>query len=165
MRLDLREIISMPGRSIPFSFEVDVADLWFDCVKSFSGPVLAEGTVRNRAGSLEVEGRITGQMICQCARCLKEFSKELDLDMPAYLAEELQDEDDEETYLLDGNEADMGEIATTALVLGMEQRMLCREDCKGLCERCGKDLNDGPCDCGVDQDPRLAVLGQLLEKN
>ena len=47
----------------------------------------------------------------------------------------------------------------------MDSRFLCREDCKGLCPKCGKDLNDGPCKCGEDQDPRLAVLAQLLENN
>lgn len=165
MRIDLREIINMPGRSVPFSFELDVSDLDFDSVKEFSGPMKAEGIIRNRAGSLEVEGKLALDMTCVCARCLSEFSKHLDLDLNAYLAEELQDEDDEETYLLDGDFADLGEIAITTLVLSMEQRFLCREDCRGLCSKCGKDLNDGPCGCREDQDPRLAVLGQLLENN
>jgi uncharacterized protein len=93
------------------------------------------------------------------------FPKHLDLDLNAFLAEELQDEDSEDIYLLDGDYADIDEIAFTTLVLNMEQRFLCKEDCKGLCPKCGKNLNDGPCDCREDQDPRLAVLGQLLENN
>ena len=56
----------------------------------------------------------------------------------------------------------------TALVsedayLAIPYRMLCREDCKGLCPRCGKNLNEGPCGCSAPGDPRLAVLAQLLE--
>ena len=40
---------------------------------------------------------------------------------------------------------------------------LCSEDCKGLCAVCGKNLNEGPCDCKPEPDPRLAVLAQLLK--
>ena len=60
--------------------------------------------------------------------------------------------------------ADLDDIVTTTFVLSMDSKFLCREDCKGLCCRCGKDLNDGPCGCQPDVDPRLAVLKQLLKK-
>ena len=45
----------------------------------------------------------------------------------------------------------------------MEQKVLCRDDCRGLCPKCGKNLNEGPCGCTKDGDPRLAVLSRLLE--
>ena len=48
-------------------------------------------------------------------------------------------------------------------MLNMDSRLLCREDCKGLCFRCGKDLNEGPCGCQAEADPRLAVLKTLLK--
>jgi uncharacterized protein len=114
---------------------------------------------------LSLTANISADVICICARCLKEFPKHLGLETHAFLADELQDEDNIEYYLLDGDFADIDEIAQTAFVLNMEQRILCSEDCKGLCPKCGKDLNEGPCNCGEDHDPRLAVLGQLLEKD
>ena len=46
----------------------------------------------------------------------------------------------------------------------MDQKLLCREDCKGLCFRCGKNLNEGPCDCKSEPDSRFAVLQQLLDR-
>ena len=46
----------------------------------------------------------------------------------------------------------------------METKFLCSEDCKGLCPRCGKNLNLGPCGCRKEPDPRFAVLEQLLDK-
>ena len=165
MRVNLGKIINFPGESEAFEFPLDVSDLKFSSVEEFTEPVMAVGKIENRAGVLTVSGRLTAHMTCTCARCLKSFPKHLDLDISAFLAEELQDEDLEDTYLLDGDYADMDEIARTTLVLNMEQRFLCKEDCKGLCPKCGKNLNDGPCDCREDQDPRLAVLGQLLENN
>ena len=79
------------------------------------------------------------------------------------LAEELQNEDNDEIVLLEDGEVDVGDLARTAFILGMDTKTLCSEDCKGLCPRCGADLNLGPCSCGKETDPRLAVLAKLLE--
>ena len=78
---------------------------------------------------------------------------------------ELADEDnaDEWTFLLDGDNADLDDIMTTAFVLSMDSKLLCSEDCKGLCAKCGKNLNEGPCQCKPDVDPRFAALQQLLQ--
>lgn len=165
MRLDLTGIITGQEKKLPFRFELDVSDLDFSSVERFTTPVTAEGEVRDHAGAVTVTGRLTGGMECVCARCLKHFDRELSFDLSAYLAEELQDEEAEDTYLIENAAADMDEIARTALVLNMDSRFLCKEDCKGLCPKCGKDLNEGPCECGEDPDPRLAVLRQLLENN
>lgn len=77
--------------------------------------------------------------------------------------EELQNEDNDEIVLLEDGEVDVGDLARTAFILGMDTKTLCSEDCKGLCPRCGADLNLGPCSCGKETDPRLAVLAKLLE--
>ncbi|MDY5613643.1 MAG: DUF177 domain-containing protein, partial [Dysosmobacter sp.] len=53
--------------------------------------------------------------------------------------------------------------ARTAFILEMDTKTLCSEDCKGLCPRCGADLNLGPCSCKKEVDPRLAALAKLLE--
>ena len=79
------------------------------------------------------------------------------------LAEELQNEDNDEIVLLEDGEVDVGDLARTAFILGMDTKTLCSEDCKGLCPRCGADLNLGPCSCKKEADPRLAVLAKLLE--
>ena len=49
-------------------------------------------------------------------------------------------------------------------VLNFDSKLLCKPDCKGLCCRCGKNLNDGPCDCRKEPDSRFAALQQLLNK-
>jgi uncharacterized protein len=79
------------------------------------------------------------------------------------LAEELQNEDSDDIVLLEAGQVDVGELARTAFILEMDTKTLCSEDCKGLCSRCGADLNLGPCGCKKEGDPRLAVLAKLLE--
>ena len=69
-----------------------------------------------------------------------------------------------EHFVLEGTEIDAGEILETCLILDMETKFLCREDCKGLCPHCGSNLNLGPCGCRKEIDPRFAVLEQLLDR-
>ena len=91
----------------------------------------------------------------------------MEFPLHAILAPELANDDGEEDpwlFLLEEGCADLDDIVTTTFVLSMDSKFLCKEDCKGLCCRCGKDLNDGPCGCQPDADPRLAVLQQLLKK-
>ena len=84
--------------------------------------------------------------------------------MSAVLVSKLEDEADEDpwTFQLEGDSANLDDIMTTAFVLSMDSKLLCRPDCKGLCCRCGANLNDGPCGCQPEPDPRFAALRQLL---
>ena len=165
MRLNLREIINIPGGCIPFSYELDLSGLDFESVKAIKSPVPIKGTIKNIAGVLTLNAAVPIDMVCICARCLREFSMNRVLHVEAVLADELQDEDNPDIFLLDGDYIDLDEVIITYFVLNMDQKFLCREDCKGLCEKCGKNLNEGPCDCRPDIDPRLAALQQLLDND
>lgn len=165
MRLNLREIIDVPGGSISFDYEPDISDLEFDSIAGVISPLRAVGTVNNTAGVLQLDANLSAVLVCVCARCLTEFEKSIEFHTDAVIAEEAQDQDNPDIYILDGDYIDVDEIVVTAFVLNMDQRFLCREDCKGLCDKCGKNLNEGPCDCKAEPDPRLAALAQFLEKD
>ena len=98
-----------------------------------------------------------------CDRCGKEFSREKVVKLDSLVAQELEDEENDEILLLDGTELDLDHVVTEAFVLAMDTKNLCSDDCKGLCAKCGANLNDGPCGCRPEVDPRLAVLAQLLD--
>ena len=78
------------------------------------------------------------------------------------LVTEHQDEEDPDVFLVQDDCVDLDEIVTTAFVLGLDSKTLCRPDCKGVCPRCGHNLNDGPCACRPEADSPFAVLGQLF---
>ena len=164
MRLDLRPILRTPGASLPFQFQLDLSGLDFYGEKPFAHPIRVSGTVRNMAGALSLEGTAETTLELTCDRCLKPFSQPLALPVSTLLAEELEDEENDEIVLLQDGAADLDEIFTTALVLSMDAKHLCSEDCKGLCPTCGADLNLGPCQCRKEPDPRFAALAQLLDK-
>ena len=163
MRLDLREIIFVPGASVPFDCELETERLDFPSVKAYRTKPRAQGRVYNEAGVLHLEGELTAEMTCYCDRCGAEFDSTKETQLDAVIVEE-ENEEFPEYFVLEGNEIDLDEILSTCLILDMETKFLCSEDCKGLCSRCGKNLNLGPCGCRKEPDPRFAVLEQLLDK-
>ena len=163
MRLNLREIIEIPGGSVPFSCELDTEMLDFPSVLGYEGSPRAEGQVRNEAGVLHLTGTITAPMRCVCDRCGAAFDSVKQTKLDATIVEE-DTGVNPELFILEGDEIDLSDILSTCFILDMETKFLCSEDCKGLCDRCGKNLNHGPCGCGKQIDPRFAVLEQLLDK-
>ena len=163
MRLDLRELIVNPEARIPFRTELETDRLSFPSVKEYLTPPRAEGVVFSEAGILRAEGAITAEMLCVCDRCGQEFESVKETEVDAVIVQE-ESEEYPEFFVLQGTELDLQELLSTCLILDMETKFLCREDCKGLCARCGRNLNLGPCSCGKEIDPRFQVLGQLLKK-
>lgn len=164
MRLDLRDIIHTPGESRDFTGQLDLSQMELFGEKPFAKPIQIEGTVRNMAGALVLTGRAHSTVETVCDRCLKPITVELEAPVETLLAEELEDDENDEIVLLENGQVDLDEVFTTACVFTWDGKHLCREDCAGLCSKCGKDLNDGPCNCGKELDPRFAALAKLLDK-
>ena len=166
MLLGLSQIIDRPGASVPFSVSIDLSDLKYGTCYPVSEPVQASGTVRNTADVLVMTGRLSTCLHGICDRCASDFTKEVEMPIDVVLVRELADEDheDEGVFPLIDDSADLEEIVRTVFVLNMDSKLLCDPDCKGLCCRCGKNLNNGPCDCQKEPDPRFAALRQLLNK-
>ena len=163
MWLDLINIIEMPGSRKAFECQLDTELMDFPSVEQFKSAPMARGEVVNTAGLLTLTAEIEADMVCVCDRCGKQFESTKIQEVELTLADNPEDEENPDIYVIEGNGIDVSEILETAFLLDMETKFLCTEDCKGLCEHCGKDLNEGPCDCRKPVDPRLAVLGQLLD--
>lgn len=161
--MNLHELLLNPGSRLPFRCELSTDRLDFPAVLSYTAVPVGEGFIVNNAGALTLRGTLSAAMRCVCDRCAAEFDREVSYPLDVPLASELQDEENPDYFLLEGDELDLEELLETVFILNMDTRFLCREDCKGLCSRCGKNLNEGPCDCRTESDPRLAVLEQLLD--
>ena len=166
MLLGLSKIMDMPGATVPFSTSVDLSDLQYGNSFPVTEPVTAEGQVRNTAGVLVMTGCIQTTIHGTCDRCATEFDRQVEFPLDVVLVTELANEENEDEWVfpLEGDSADLDDIVRTVFVLNLDSKLLCKEDCQGLCCRCGKNLNDGPCSCQKELDPRFAALKQLLEK-
>ena len=166
MLLGLSKIIDCPGQSLSFSVSIDLSDLRFGNCFPVTETVKAEGTVRNTAGVLVMTGKIVTTLHGICDRCADPFTRAVDIPLNVVLVTELSDEENEDEWVfpLEGDSADLEDIIRTVFVLNLDSKLLCKEDCKGICCRCGKNLNHEACTCQKELDPRFAALKQLLEK-
>lgn len=166
MLFGLSQIMESPGASVSFSVSIDLSDLCYGTSYPVSEPVLASGTVRNTAGVLVMKGELSTCIHGVCDRCASEFARNVNIPMDVVLVRELANEENEDEWVfpLVDDSADMDDIVRTVFVLNMDSKLLCKDDCKGMCCRCGHNLNNGPCSCERELDPRFAALRQLLEK-
>jgi len=132
------------------------------------------------ATTVHVRGRLDAAVEIDCGRCLEryavELGQELDLFYLPRAAEEPQAQE-EEVELSDrdvvvgyyeADRLDLGEVVREQILLGLPLKPLCRPDCQGLCPRCGKNRNLGPCGCAPEEEPgdsRLEPLRRLIDKN
>ncbi|MGN1346544.1 MAG: YceD family protein [Eubacteriales bacterium] len=137
----------------------------------FLRPVCVVGNVTNRAGYIRLSVNVTADYSALCARCLKPIegqfvsSVEKTVAVRGTLADEDADEIISDYVLIENGILDLPQIVSEQLCLELPYRFLCREDCRGLCPKCGKDRNEGDCGCPEKEpDPRLAPLRALLEK-
>ncbi|MBQ0038473.1 MAG: DUF177 domain-containing protein [Clostridiales bacterium] len=165
MRLNVNKLLHTPEARQDFRFELDLSDLEFGGATPVTEPVYVEGRVQNKAGVLlcDLSAHTTLHSICD--RCTEEFLEEKTVDYSCILAEERQFDEDEDIVLLENDEVDLGDLARTAFILGMDTKTLCSPDCMGLCAGCGVNLNYETCRCKKQVDPRLAALAKLLENN
>ncbi len=140
---------------------------------SSASPVKGTLQVTKSSGEVIVAGRVASEVGLQCSRCLKDFRRtiEIPVNVVYHPIEEMADDrhalrDDEmDMEFYRGEEIDLEELVREQVLLNLQMKPLCDENCKGLCPTCGADLNAGPCTCKVVSiDPRLEVLKKLLDK-
>lgn len=133
----------------------------------FSEPVELDLVVKNVGEDLLVEGSIKTELTLNCDRCLKEFTYSSTIDLKElFLRVKKRDEElsGEEIFPVEGVEIDLGPAIDQALLLALPMQLLCKVDCKGLCSKCGQDLNVKICNCKKNEiDERLIPLKKLLE--
>lgn len=168
MRLELSNIIHTPGSVLPFAFDMDLSELDFYGDHIFPEPIHVTGSVCNRAEMLVFQAKAVTNLHLHCDSCGKAFQRAKTVEVERLVVTELANEGDDDALdliVLDGNELDAEALMRDEIIFAVDTKNLCREDCKGRCPKCGKDLNEGPCDCKPEPDSRFAVLAKLLKQD
>lgn len=133
-----------------------------------SGPVRLMRT----GGDVLVQGHFEAQLVLPCVRCLTPVRVPLHVELEEVFSPTLDvitgqaivpTEDDRALWIDEHHILDLHEVLRQNVLLAVPLRPLCRPDCRGLCPTCGQNLNDGPCSCRPEPDPRWARLTALLK--
>ena len=135
-------------------------------------PATVSGKVRLAGNEVFVNGHVETRAQVECDRCLQpvEIPVNTDFALEYITGSEYESaqaveltEEEMSVSVFDGEAIDVDEIVKEQIVLAVPTRMLCREDCKGICPECGTDRNTGDCNCVTnDIDPRWAALKKLI---
>jgi len=158
--IDVRDLITAPGSSRPVRLDEPIAGLATQLAAvgedhRIGADLLLESVV----DGIVVTGSVTGVMTLSCARCLKSFDQAFELRVQELFAMDVEPDQDE--YPLAEGRLDLEPMIRDVVVLSMPFAPSCRPDCRGLCSRCGRDLNLGECTCPPDMDLRWAPLSDL----
>lgn len=159
MKCDVSAVLNNDGAALKIAGKVEPKDdcgqdILFDEAVSVSGDIVCRGSV------LALSADVAGKFKTHCARCLKTLEIPLSFHFEETLAQNGENVTDKDSVILfSGTSIDLSDIVISNILLNLSYRYLCREDCRGLCPKCGKDLNLGSCGCDDDEiDPRWEVL-------
>ncbi len=138
---------------------------------SLKGDAKAAGEITRHPGQADVNGTITAETEMQCTRCLSVIEKKLEVFFSvSYVTQEQLPEGhsleieagDLDTDVLTGDSLDLKELVREQILLNQPEQIFCKEDCKGLCQKCGANQNLIDCNCEEKEtDPRWAALKNL----
>lgn len=156
------------------SLEFDYTEDFGYLLKEFSqlkevSLVKVKGTASKTADFYIIKGSITSDLKIQCSRCLNYFDYALECDYEElYVPEGIETNfdlyEDDNIHLLESDEINLTKIVEETIILNLPYIPVCSEECKGLCQTCGTNLNENSCSCKNEKiDPRLADLANWFD--
>ncbi len=162
MLVQCRALFMGEASVLPIDTALDFRSVEFQRRYPFTAPVRVVGEIVARAGVVRLSAKVIFTFEGCCDRCLSPFSRDYEIPMEHILVASLENEDSDHV-LLEDYQLPLDDLVQADVFLELPYKSLCREDCRGLCSQCGKNLNEGACGCSAKrEDPRLAVLKQLL---
>jgi uncharacterized protein len=172
------EVESLTGAAKPFAhtYRPEEVALDEDEHARLTSPAVVEGVASRKGEEVRLRGKIKTEVEVACDRCLAAVRRPLEVEFDtAFIPQESEAGKTENVELLsadmglaayEGDAVDLDELVREQVVLALPSRRLCREECKGLCPKCGADLNAGDCSCERGEiDPRWSALAGLKDKS
>lgn len=167
MIVNVSDIINERGAEKEFSGEVKFRNTVYQGDKlSFLSPFDVEGKFTNGRNYLYLSASIHGEIVIPCSRCLEPYTHKIDQSIFVKLSSrvDIMENDDPDLFTYTGNRVELDRIVYEYTLLKLPIKRVCSSDCKGLCPKCGTNLNRHKCNCDRDDDIdiRLLELKKLL---
>ena len=171
MFIDVEKIKQEKSSSKQFEFFLEKSQLLTEEAKIiFKTPMKVDIMVLATSEGIAVDGVVSGSAYIECHRCLEQFSIDMDILISEKIIKNnssyyLIDDEEQQLSNIKNAKIDLGPIIEQAIYLSLPMKLLCKQDCLGLCAKCGCNLNVQKCACEKDDlDPRLSVLQQVFKK-
>ena len=161
--IELKKLFENEGTSLPLALQVDLSDVQQRGEQLFVTPVSVHGEIRNRLGIVTMQAEAQFTYCAPCDRCAEPTRRQFTVPIEHTLVVELNNEDNDDFLVVENMRLDVDDLVRSDVLLSLPTKYLCKEDCKGLCTKCGANLNLGDCACAKEVDPRLAALLDLME--
>lgn len=163
MKINLINLLNGEQDSLSVDYQLDLSNLIYGTYKPIIDPVSVKGRLYSKADVLYLNLEIKFTFYGVCDRCAEDIKKDFSITVNKIIVEELQNIDNDDYIVVDNQLIDLDELVNEEVSLTLPSKMLCNDDCKGLCPKCGTNLNVNKCDCKGDIDPRMEALLQLLD--
>lgn len=165
MQLDFTNLFNSDNEIVNIDYNVKFDDFQYSTYQPLKNGADVKGKAYCKADVVYMDLNINFDFFGVCDRCADEIEKHYSFDLNKIIVRKLENEDDDydDYIVVENNVLDIDDLAYQEIQLFLPQKILCKEDCKGLCHKCGKNLNLGDCDCKADVDPRMAALLELLD--
>lgn len=163
MELNLLRVIKNDGKKLDVECEVDLREFPQEGFRILK-PVCVKGSAVSLGGCPELCAECTAELELVCDRCAESFNvvHTFELNESFRKADETEDAENPDAIVYEGDSVELDSIVYDALSLSIPTKVLCKDDCAGLCPSCGKNLNTVFCDCKKETDPRFDILDSLL---
>ena len=165
MQLDVSQILRNQGEILNFDRDIVLENKEFKSQRiEFKEPVKAKGTVRNVGGVLVLEMEVSGNFSSVCDRCLKEITGKIEFSEEQSFVKSESEEKGEDALVITDKKIDLYDLTVKGVFANLPSKNLCSEDCKGICHKCGADLNLEECKCKEEDDwnPQFEILKGLF---
>lgn len=165
MQLDFTNLFNSCNEVIHIDYNVKFDDFRYSTYKPLKNGVYVKGKAFCKADVVYMNLVVDFDFFGICDRCADEFERHYSFELNKIIVPRMENEnDDYDNYIVvENNILDLDNLIYQEIQLFLPQKMLCKEDCKGLCPKCGKNLNNEQCNCKKEVDPRMAALLQLLD--
>ncbi len=165
MQLDFTNLFNSDSEVVNIDYNIKFDDFQYSTYQPLKNGADVRGKAYCRADVVYLDLSISFDFFGVCDRCAENFERQYSFDLNRIVVQRLENENDSDDYIVvENNVLDLDDLVYQEIQLFLPQKILCKEDCKGLCPKCGKNLNSGDCDCKADVDPRMAALLQLLDE-
>ena len=169
MLINMTNVLADEGKFLETECKIEM-DLFESSLGDF--PILRKEPLIFRAsnvspGKAQYHGTMTLELQLACDRCLREVSKLFELNFSGVIsAPEKDDEEHENSEFMEGYSFNIESLVNNEVLMNWPMKVLCSNDCKGICMKCGKDLNSGMCECDTFiPDPRMAMIKDIFNAN